>query len=154
MILPFLEIFFFWSKGIFLWTGQGDQNISTCMLNLPFFILFHENWAYILGISKKNHQFSLVFAKNLWSWTLDPIPYEKKKKINFGLRAISLVLGWIFDRTQFWGVPWHVGSLEKPTFSWSKGPPLQENSPSEGTLLVDPERVHWTRSGSDWYLKG
>ena len=67
---------FFWSKGIFWWTGQGDQHISTCMLNLPFFILFHENWAYILGISKKNHQFSLFFANNIWSGTLDPIPYE------------------------------------------------------------------------------
>ena len=49
------------------------------------------------------------------------------------------------------GVPWHVGSLEKPTFSWPKGPPLQENSPKEGTFLVDPERFHGTRFGSNLY---
>jgi len=125
------------------------------MLSLPIFILSHENWVCILGISKKNHQFSLVFAKNLWSWTLDPIPYEKKKK-KIQLWTSGHISG---SRMNFWPDSILGGSLacrepKKPTFSWSKGPPLQENSPSEGTLLVDPERVHWTRSGSDWYLKG
>ena len=58
------------------------HTLNYCMLSLPIFIISHENWVYMLGISKNNHQFSLVFAKNLWSWTLDPIPYENTSQKN------------------------------------------------------------------------
>ena len=52
-----------------------------------------------------------------------------------------------FEPKSILGVPWLLGSLEKPTFSWPKGPPLQENSPKEGTLLVDPLRVQLVFKG-------
>ena len=89
------EIIFKGSKDKIFRTVQEDQNISNCMLtaSLPIFILSHKNWVCILGINKKNHQFSPVFAKNLWSWTLDPIPYENTK----------ISLGWILSPNQFWG---------------------------------------------------
>ena len=68
------------------------------MLSLPIFILSHENWVYIVGISKKNHQISLVFAKNLWSWTLDPIPYENTSQ-KFQLWTPGHISG---SRMNFW----------------------------------------------------
>ena len=69
--------------------------LKYCMLSPPIFILSHENWVCILCISKKNHQFSLVFAKYLWSWTLDPIPYE-----NTSLKVSTLDAGPYHSETQ------------------------------------------------------
>ena len=37
-----IYIYIYLSKGIFLRTDQGDQNLSSFILNLPCFILSHE----------------------------------------------------------------------------------------------------------------
>ena len=123
------------------------------MLSLPIFILSHENWVCILGISKKNHQFSLVFAKNLWSWTLDPIPYEKKKNQLWTSGHIS------GSRMNFWPDSILGGSLacrepKKTHIFMVQGPPLAEKFTKRGysfsgpgTGPLDPLRVRLVFKG-------
>ena len=113
-----------------------------------------EHIIYVLA--RRIINFHLFLQKICDLELLDPIPYENtsQKKINFGPRPYL----WFQGPNQFGGVPWDVGSLEKPTFSWPKGPPLHENSPKEGTfqrtrngsicservqLVFNPLRAHY-----------
>ena len=112
-------------------------------------------WYTVVGISKKNHQISLVFAKNLWSWTLDPIPYENTSQ-KFQLWTPGHISG---SRMNFWPDSILGGSLgcrepRKTQILMAQGSPLAGQLTKVGILLVDPFRVHRTRSGSSWYLKG
>ena len=116
------------------------------MLSLPIFIISHENWVYLLGISKNNHQFSLVFAKNLWSWTLDPIPYENTSQ-KFQLWTPGHISG---SRMKFWPDSILGGSLgcrepRKTQILMAQGSPLA------GQLTVpgpsDPFRVQLVFKG-------
>ena len=109
------------------------------MLSLPIFILSHENWVYIVGISKKNHQISLVFAKNLWSWTLDPIPYENTSQ-KFQLWTPGHISG---SRMNFWPDSILGGSLacrepRKTHIFMAQGSPLAGQFTIQGYCLSGP----------------
>ena len=143
-----------------LFSGKvwGNQNISFSRLTLPCFTFSNKNWAYLLAISKKNHQFLLIFEKYFWTWSLDMIskfsyccyPHLKSQLWTPGHITSSRLN---FHPNQIWGIPWDVKSLETPRFWWLKGP-LAMQFLKRGYFFADPERVHGTRNGSHWYLKG
>ena len=118
-----------------------------------YFPMKIEHIIYVLAKRIINFHLFLQKICDLELWT--PIPYENTSQ-KFQLWTPGHISGsrMNFEPKSILGGTLGCTGPRKTGILMAQGSPLAGQLTKVGILLVDPFRVHRTRSGSTWYLKG